>query len=149
MENFEEVVMSKTNYDKNEDDLETFEFVQHVPLNEFDKLDPPTDEEEEEETSIQRVSKVKMLQIQLSKRGLGSEGGTSTPKISGSDNVTVSYPDHLVLADLSVAKGLASPSNLNLNVKAAKTIGRKHKEDREIRSMFASSVIFPLPSMAN
>ncbi|GLJ12572.1 hypothetical protein SUGI_0193670 [Cryptomeria japonica] len=64
-----------------------------------------------------------MLQIRLN-RGNGSEegGGGRAPS---TDNVTVSCPDHLVLADLLVAKGLGL-SSLS-NVKLLKTVGRKRR----------------------
>lgn len=85
-----------------------------------------------------------MLQIRLSKGAPGSEGGTGTPKLSGSENVTVSCPDHLVLADLPVAKGLASPSNLNLSVKAVKTVGRKRRRRQGDKVHICVSCDFPI-----
>ncbi|KAH9320761.1 hypothetical protein KI387_015400 [Taxus chinensis] len=77
-----------------------------------------------------------MLQIRLNKgtinasgSGSGSEeggaaGAPSRAPGSGFDNVTVSCPDHLVLADLLVAKGLGLGLS---NVKLVKTVGRKRR----------------------
>eukprot|EP01018_Ginkgo_biloba_P008095 Gb_24756 [translate_table: standard] len=78
-----------------------------------------------------------MLQIRLSK-GLGADGGAS--KLSGSDNVTVSCPDHLVLADLPVAKGLGTVSN----VKVVKTVGRKARRKIGDKVHFCLVCDFPI-----
>lgn len=78
-----------------------------------------------------------MLQIRLSKPA--SEVGASV-KAATADSVTVACPDHLVLADLPVAKSLGQP-NANAGVKV---IGRRSRRQLGERVHFCVRCDFPI-----
>ncbi|KAL0338229.1 UNVERIFIED_CONTAM: E3 ubiquitin-protein ligase HAKAI [Sesamum angustifolium] len=78
-----------------------------------------------------------MLQIRLSKPA--SETGTSTKPVHV-DTVTVACPDHLVLADLPVAKGLGSASATAV----IKTVGRRSRRQLGERVHFCVRCDFPI-----
>lgn len=78
-----------------------------------------------------------MLQIRLSKPA--NETGASA-KPAPVDTVTVACPDHLVLADLPVAKGLGLASATAL----IKTIGRRSRRHLGERVHFCVRCDFPI-----
>ncbi|KAL0375295.1 UNVERIFIED_CONTAM: E3 ubiquitin-protein ligase HAKAI [Sesamum radiatum] len=78
-----------------------------------------------------------MLQIRLSKPA--NETGTSTKPVHV-DTVTVACPDHLVLADLPVAKGLGSASATAV----IKTVGRRSRRQLGERVHFCVRCDFPI-----
>ncbi|XAR50869.1 hypothetical protein NMG60_11005322 [Bertholletia excelsa] len=79
-----------------------------------------------------------MLQIRLSKNP-SAEGGT-VPKPVTLDSVTVACPDHLVLADLPVAKGLGSAPSASL----IKIVGRRSRRQLGERVHFCVRCDFPI-----
>lgn len=79
-----------------------------------------------------------MLQIRLNK-GSSLEGGTGTKLLHG-ETVTVACPDHLVLADLPVAKGLGSATAAS-NVKI---VGRRSRRQLAERVHFCVRCDFPI-----
>lgn len=81
---------------------------------------------------------MKMLQIRL--RSVQSIEGASGGKTVPVETVTVACPDHLILADLPVAKGLGSATATSL----VKTIGRRSRRRLVSEFIFVSAVIFPL-----
>ncbi|KAK1257079.1 hypothetical protein QJS04_geneDACA019251 [Acorus gramineus] len=95
-----------------------------------------------------------MLQIRLS-RGPSGDGGGSSGAIGGGagfgggakststvvDGVTVACPDHLILADLPVAKGLGS---LSSSVSSIKSIGRRSRRQLGERIHFCVRCDFPI-----
>lgn len=83
-----------------------------------------------------RRSPEKMLQIRLSKPT--NEGGSSKPLPA--DTVTVACPDHLILADLPVAKSLGSPA-ANAQVKI---IGRRSRRQLSERVHFCVNCDLPI-----
>ncbi|KAI3474708.1 hypothetical protein Pfo_029893 [Paulownia fortunei] len=78
-----------------------------------------------------------MLQIRLSKPA--SETGASAKPVPV-DTVTVACPDHLVLADLPVAKSLGSPSATAV----IKTVGRRSRRQLGERVHFCVRCDFPI-----
>lgn len=78
-----------------------------------------------------------MLQIRLSKPA--SETGTIAKPVPV-DTVTVACPDHLVLADLPVAKGLGSASAAAV----IKTVGRRSRRQLGERVHFCVRCDFPI-----
>lgn len=79
----------------------------------------------------------KMLQIRLSKPANESGGGA---KPLPSDTVTVACPDHLVLADLPVAKSLGSVNAASL----LKTVGRRSRRQLGERVHFCVRCDYPI-----
>ncbi|KAF8402717.1 hypothetical protein HHK36_010805 [Tetracentron sinense] len=79
-----------------------------------------------------------MLQIRLS-RGSSSEGGGGTKPLPA-ETVTVACPDHLVLADLPVAKSLGSATAASL----VKTVGRRSRRQLGERVHFCVRCDFPI-----
>lgn len=79
----------------------------------------------------------KMLQIRLSKPASESGGGA---KSLPSDSITVACPDHLVLADLPVAKSLGSANAASL----LKTVGRRSRRQLGERVHFCVRCDFPI-----
>ncbi|PSS32667.1 E3 ubiquitin-protein like [Actinidia chinensis var. chinensis] len=81
---------------------------------------------------------MKMLQIRLRSvpPSEGGAGGKSVPM----DTVTVACPDHLVLADLPVAKGLGSATAVPL----VKTVGRRSRRQLGERVHFCVRCDFPI-----
>ncbi|RYR62076.1 hypothetical protein Ahy_A04g019415 isoform D [Arachis hypogaea] len=79
-----------------------------------------------------------MLQIRLSKAP-ASEGsaGVKPPPV---ETVTVACPDHLVLADLPVAKGIGSATAASL----VKTLGRRSRRQLGERVHFCVRCDFPI-----
>ncbi|KAK1298363.1 hypothetical protein QJS10_CPB14g01434 [Acorus calamus] len=95
-----------------------------------------------------------MLQIRLS-RGASGDGGGSSGTVGGGagfgggakststmvDGVTVACPDHLILADLPVAKGLGS---LSSSISSIKSIGRRSRRQLGERIHFCVRCDFPI-----
>ncbi|KAK7373871.1 hypothetical protein VNO80_07291 [Phaseolus coccineus] len=79
-----------------------------------------------------------MLQIRLS-RAPASEGSAGV-KQSLVENVTVACPDHLVLADLPVAKGIGAATATSL----VKTLGRRSRRQLGERVHFCVRCDFPV-----
>ncbi|CAH2080499.1 unnamed protein product [Thlaspi arvense] len=79
-----------------------------------------------------------MKLIRLSKNP-SAEGGT-VPKPVTLDSVTVACPDHLVLADLPVAKGLGSAPSASL----IKIVGRRSRRQLGERVHFCVRCDFPI-----
>ncbi|KAL8154457.1 hypothetical protein V2J09_012217 [Rumex salicifolius] len=79
-----------------------------------------------------------MLQIRLNK-GPSSDGG-SVMKSLPAETVTVACPDHLVLADLPVAKGLGSATF----AARVKTVGRRSRRQLGERVHFCVRCDFPI-----
>ena len=81
---------------------------------------------------------MKMLQIRL-RSVPPSEGGAGAKPVP-MDTVTVICPDHLVLADLPVAKGLGSATAVSL----VKTVGRRSRRQLGERVHFCVRCDFPI-----
>ncbi|XP_075486007.1 E3 ubiquitin-protein ligase HAKAI homolog isoform X1 [Primulina tabacum] len=79
-----------------------------------------------------------MLQIRLTKPTSESGGGSAKP--APADNVRVACPDHLVLADLPVAKSLGSASASAV----IKTVGRRSRRQLGERVHFCVRCDFPI-----
>lgn len=79
-----------------------------------------------------------MLQIRLNK-GASLDGGTGAKSLPG-ETVTVACPDHLVLADLPVAKGLGSATASS----AVKIVGRRSRRQLAERVHFCVRCDFPI-----
>ncbi|RDX90109.1 E3 ubiquitin-protein ligase Hakai, partial [Mucuna pruriens] len=79
-----------------------------------------------------------MLQIRLSKAP-ASEGAAGV-KLSPVETVTVACPDHLVLADLPVAKGIGAATAASL----VKTLGRRSRRQLGERVHFCVRCDFPI-----
>lgn len=79
-----------------------------------------------------------MLQIRLSKAP-ASEGSAGV-KLSPVETVTVACPDHLVLADLPVAKGIGAATAASL----VKTLGRRSRRQLGERVHFCVRCDFPI-----
>ncbi|KAG5009930.1 E3 ubiquitin-protein ligase Hakai [Glycine soja] len=79
-----------------------------------------------------------MLQIRLSKAP-ASEGSAGL-KLSPVETVTVACPDHLVLADLPVAKGIGAATAASL----VKTLGRRSRRQLGERVHFCVRCDFPI-----
>ncbi|KAI3666979.1 hypothetical protein L6452_42020 [Arctium lappa] len=80
-----------------------------------------------------------MLQIRLSNKATASESGVGT-KLPSGETVTVACPDHLVLAELPVAKSLGSASGVTL----VKTVGRRSRRPLGERVHFCVQCDFPI-----
>lgn len=81
---------------------------------------------------------VEMLQIRLSRDpSLGSGSGSKPLPV---ETVTVACPDHLVLADLPVAKSLGSMTAASL----VKTVGRRSRRQLGERVHFCVRCDFPI-----
>lgn len=80
-----------------------------------------------------------MLQIRLSNKGPPTEGGGG-PKSLPVETVTVACPDHLVLADLPVAKSLGSATAASL----IKTVGRRSRRQLGERVHFCVGCDYPI-----
>ncbi|KAJ9565415.1 hypothetical protein OSB04_001381 [Centaurea solstitialis] len=81
-----------------------------------------------------------MLQIRLSNKATASESGVGGAKLPSGETVTVACPDHLVLAELPVAKSLGSASGVTL----VKTIGRRSRRPLGERVHFCVQCDFPI-----
>lgn len=81
---------------------------------------------------------LKMLQIRLSKAP-ASDGSTGM-KLSPVETVTVACPDHLVLADLPVAKGIGTANAASV----VKTLGRRSRRQLGERVHFCVRCDFPI-----
>lgn len=79
-----------------------------------------------------------MLQIRLNK-GSSIEGGTGTKLLPG-ESVNVACPDHLILADLPVAKGLGSATAASF----VKIVGRRSRRQLAERVHFCVRCDFPI-----
>lgn len=79
-----------------------------------------------------------MLQIRLSKTP-ASEGSAGV-KQSPVETVTVACPDHLVLADLPVAKGIGTATSASL----VRTLGRRSRRQLGERVHFCVRCDFPI-----
>ncbi|KAF3636053.1 hypothetical protein FXO38_24341 [Capsicum annuum] len=82
-----------------------------------------------------------MLQIRLSKPASESGGGA---KSLPPDNVTVACPDHLVLADLPVAKSLGTVNAAAAAASLVKTVGRRSRRQLGDRVHFCVRCDFPI-----
>ncbi|XP_071689620.1 E3 ubiquitin-protein ligase HAKAI homolog [Rutidosis leptorrhynchoides] len=80
-----------------------------------------------------------MLQIRLSNKATTSESGGGA-KLPSGETVTVACPDHLVLAELPVAKSLGSVSS----VTHVKTVGRRSRRQLGERVHFCVQCDFPI-----
>lgn len=80
-----------------------------------------------------------MLQIRLSNKAATSESGGGA-KLPSGETVTVACPDHLVLAELPVAKSLGSASGVTL----VKTVGRRSRRHLGERVHFCVQCDFPI-----
>ena len=83
---------------------------------------------------------MKMIQIRLNKGPSGSLDGGSGVKSLPTETVTVACPDHLVLADLPVAKGLGSATC----AARVKTVGRRSRRHLGERVHFCVRCDFPI-----
>lgn len=81
-----------------------------------------------------------MLQIRLSNKATASESGVGA-KLPSGETVTVACPDHLVLAELPVAKSLGSASS---GVTLVKTVGRRSRRPLGERVHFCVQCDFPI-----
>lgn len=81
---------------------------------------------------------MKMLQIRL--RSVQSVEGASGGKNVPVETVTVACPEHLILADLPVAKGLGSATATSL----VKTVGRRSRRQLGERVHFCVRCDFPI-----
>lgn len=72
--------------------------------------------------------------------GAGSGGGGAVVKPLTAETVTVACPDHLVLADLPVAKGIGSATAATI----AKTVGRRSRRQLGERVHFCVRCDFPI-----
>lgn len=81
-----------------------------------------------------------MLQIRLSNKGTAAEGGGVGAKLQPGETVTVACPDHLVLAELPVAKSLGSASGVTL----VKTVGRRSRRQLGERVHFCVRCDYPI-----
>ncbi|XP_061339630.1 E3 ubiquitin-protein ligase HAKAI homolog [Gastrolobium bilobum] len=79
-----------------------------------------------------------MLQIRLSKAPASE--GSGGAKLSPVETVTVACPDHLVLADLPVAKGIGAATAASL----VKTLGRRSRRQLGERVHFCVRCDFPI-----
>ncbi|KMT09908.1 hypothetical protein BVRB_5g121260 [Beta vulgaris subsp. vulgaris] len=79
-----------------------------------------------------------MLQIRLNK-GASLDGGNGATSLPG-ETVTVACPDHLVLADLPVAKGLGSATAASF----VKIVGRRSRRQLAERVHFCVRCDFPI-----
>lgn len=79
-----------------------------------------------------------MLQIRLSKTS--ASDGSAGVKQSPVETVTVACPDHLVLADLPVAKGIGTPSTVSL----VRNVGRRSRRQLGERVHFCVRCDFPI-----
>ncbi|KAK1426972.1 hypothetical protein QVD17_15654 [Tagetes erecta] len=82
---------------------------------------------------------LKMLQIRLSSKAAASESGGGA-KLPSGETVTVACPDHLVLAELPVAKSLGAVSGVTL----VKTVGRRSRRPLGERVHFCVQCDFPI-----
>ncbi|KAI3811825.1 hypothetical protein L1987_21557 [Smallanthus sonchifolius] len=82
---------------------------------------------------------VNMLQIRLSNKAAASESGGGA-KLPTGETVTVACPDHLVLAELPVAKGLGAANGVTL----VKTVGRRSRRPLGERVHFCVRCDFPI-----
>ncbi|KAK9057809.1 hypothetical protein SSX86_022647 [Deinandra increscens subsp. villosa] len=80
-----------------------------------------------------------MLQIRLSNKAAASESGGGA-KLPSGETVTVACPDHLVLAELPVAKSLGSASGVTL----VKTVGRRSRRPLGERVHICVQCDFPI-----
>ncbi|KAL8213681.1 hypothetical protein R6Q57_003130 [Mikania cordata] len=80
-----------------------------------------------------------MLQIRLSNKSVASESGSGA-KLPSGETVTVACPDHLVLAELPVAKSLGAASGVTL----VKTVGRRSRRPLGERVHFCVRCDFPI-----
>ncbi|KAD3336196.1 hypothetical protein E3N88_31715 [Mikania micrantha] len=80
-----------------------------------------------------------MLQIRLSNKSVASESGGGA-KLPSGETVTVACPDHLVLAELPVAKSLGAASGVTL----VKTVGRRSRRPLGERVHFCVRCDFPI-----
>lgn len=91
-----------------------------------------------------------MLQIRLSNKAAPSETGAAAAagvgagaggaKLPSGETVTVACPDHLVLAELPVAKSLGSANGVTL----VKTLGRRSRRPLGERVHFCVQCDFPV-----
>ena len=88
--------------------------------------------------SKEEVVGCKMLQIRLSKTP--STDGAGVVKPLPVDTVTVACPDHLILADLPVAKGIGAAITASL----VKTVGRRSRRQLGDRVHFCVRCDFPI-----
>ncbi len=79
-----------------------------------------------------------MLQIRLSKVPAAEGGGGAKPLPV--ETVTVACPDHLILADLPVAKGIGGATAASL----VKTVGRRSRRPLGERVHFCVRCDFPI-----
>lgn len=79
-----------------------------------------------------------MLQIRLKKIPSSDGGGAVKPLPV--ENVTVACPDHLVLANLPVAKGIGAATAASL----VKTVGRRSRRQLGERVHFCVHCDFPI-----
>ncbi|XP_068641380.1 E3 ubiquitin-protein ligase HAKAI homolog [Aristolochia californica] len=82
-----------------------------------------------------------MLQIRLIRGGTSSEDGGAGAKPFAIDTVTVSCPDHLIIADLPVGKSLGS---VPTNAAVVKIVGRKSRRLLGERVHFCVRCDFPI-----
>lgn len=86
-----------------------------------------------------KILKERMLQIRLSK-GPSTEGGGGVVRPLLAETVTVACPDHLVLADLPVAKGIGSITVASV----VKTVGRRSRRHLGERVHFCVRCDYPI-----
>ncbi|XP_064998819.1 E3 ubiquitin-protein ligase HAKAI homolog isoform X1 [Musa acuminata AAA Group] len=82
-----------------------------------------------------------MLQIRLSKGSAGDGGGAAAKPPPPADTVTVACPDHLVIADLPVAKSLGAVTS---SAAAVRTVGRRSRRNLGERVHFCVRCDFPI-----
>ncbi|KGN58802.1 E3 ubiquitin-protein ligase HAKAI homolog [Cucumis sativus] len=80
-----------------------------------------------------------MLQIRLSKVPLAESGGGAVKPLPA-ETVTVACPDHLVLADLPVAKGIGAATAASI----VKSVGRRSRRQLGERVHFCVRCDFPI-----
>lgn len=80
-----------------------------------------------------------MLQIRLSKVPQAESGGGAVKPLPA-ESVTVACPDHLVLADLPVAKGIGAATAASI----VKSVGRRSRRQLGERVHFCVRCDFPI-----
>lgn len=83
-----------------------------------------------------------MLQIRLSKGSAGDSGGAPAKTPPAVETVTVACPDHLVLADLPVAKSIGAVTSSGSTF--VRSVGRRSRRHLGERVHFCVRCDFPI-----
>jgi E3 ubiquitin-protein ligase Hakai len=137
------------------------------PITCYERINPPNERPKPEKETVgekkgkKETKTLSMLQIRLSKVGGTSDsGGAASGAVTGGgdpaksasaaaaalggvpESVTVACPDHLVIADLPVAKSLGAVTNSS--AAATRTIGRRSRRPLGERVHICSRCEFPI-----